>query len=222
MTAAARKMDGDETMRESHDDGASRSRERRCIVTGEIMPDSRLVRFVLAPDSEVVPDVAAKLPGRGLWVSATRAAVGEAVEKKLFARAAKAPANASAGLADRTEKALLTRMLGDLGLARRSGALVLGFDNVLRALESPKPPKLLIDAADGAADGKRKLYNAAHARGMKPELVTCLTSAELGLALGRENVIHAAVQPGGLAERLMFDAERLQGFRARSGSERDS
>jgi predicted RNA-binding protein YlxR (DUF448 family)/ribosomal protein L30E len=211
MTAAARKMEEDEAMR-----------ERRCIVTGEIMPDNRLIRFVLAPDGEVVPDVAAKLPGRGLWVWATRAAVGEAVEKKLFARAAKAPANASIGLADRTEKALLTRMLGDLGLARRSGALVLGFDNVLRALESPKPPKLLIDAADGAADGKRKLYNAAHARGMKPELVTCLTSAELGLALGRENVIHAAVQPGGLAERLMFDAERLQGFRARSGSERDS
>jgi predicted RNA-binding protein YlxR (DUF448 family)/ribosomal protein L30E len=211
MTAAARKMEEDEAMW-----------ERRCIVTGEIMPDNRLVRFVLAPDGEVVPDVAAKLPGRGLWVLATRAAVGEAVGKKLFARAAKAPANASAGLADRTEKALLTRMLGDLGLARRSGALVLGFDNVLRALESPKPPKLLIDAADGAADGKRKLYNAAHARGMKPELVMCLTSAELGLALGRENVIHAAVQPGGLAERLMFDAERLQGFRARSGSERDS
>jgi uncharacterized protein len=211
MTAAAPKMEEDEAMR-----------QRRCIVTGEIMPDNRLVRFVLAPDGEVVPDVAAKLPGRGIWVSATRAAVSEAVEKKLFARAAKAPAHASAGLADRTEKALLTRMLGDLGLARRSGALVLGFDNVLRALESPKPPKLLIDAADGAADGKRKLYNAAHARGMKPELVTCLTSAELGLALGRENVIHAAVQPGGLAERLMFDAERLQGFRARSGSERDS
>jgi predicted RNA-binding protein YlxR (DUF448 family) len=211
MTAAVRKMDGDEAMR-----------ERRCIVTGEVMPDNRLVRFVLAPDGQVVPDAAAKLPGRGLWVSATRTAVSQAVEKKLFARAAKAPANASADLADRTEKALATRMLGDLGLARRSGALVLGFDNVLRALESPKPPKLLIDAADGAADGKRKLYNAAHARGMKPELVTCLTSAELGLALGRENVIHAAVQPGGLAERLMFDAERLQGFRARSGSERDS
>ena len=211
MTAAARKMDGDETLR-----------ERRCIVTGEIMPDNRLVRFVLAPDGQVVPDVAAKLPGRGLWVSATRAAIGEAVEKKLFARAAKAPASASADLADRTEKALLARMQGDLGLARRSGALVLGFDNVLRALESAKAPRLLIEAQDGAGDGKRKLYNAAHARDVKPQLIECLTTAELGVALGRENVIHAAVQPGGLAERLFFDAERLQGFRARSGSERDS
>lgn len=233
MTLVAPKMEEDEAMRQRHaagasrpreraDDGGSRSRERRCIVTGQIMPDQRLIRFVLAPDSQVVPDVAAKLPGRGLWVTATRAAIGEAVERKLFARAAKAPASASADLAERAEKALVARMLGDLGLARRSGALVLGFDNVLRALESPRPPQLLVEARDGAGDGKRKLYNAAHARGQKPKLVTGLTSAELGLALGRENVIHAAVQPGGLAERLLFDAERLEGFRARSGNERDS
>ena len=196
-------------------------RERRCIVSGEIMPDSQLVRFVAAPDGQVVPDVAAKLPGRGLWVTATRKAVTLAVEKKLFARAAKANVAATADLAERTEKALVTRMLGDLGIARRSGALVLGFDNVLRALDSARPPAVLIEAIDGSGDGKRKLYNAAHARGMKPEVLECLTSAELGLALGRENVIHAAVQPGGLAERLTFDAERLQGFRP-AGNERDS
>jgi hypothetical protein len=244
MTVAAHKMDEDEAMRQEDaagaprsrerrdddasrsrerlDDGGSRSRERRCIVSGEVMPDDRLVRFVLAPDGQIVPDVAAKLPGRGMWVTATRAAVAQAVEKKLFARAAKAPANASADLPERTEKALVARMVGDLGLARRAGHLVLGFDNVLRALESPRPPQLLIDASDGAADGKRKLYNAAYARGVKPKLITCFTSAELGLALGRENVIHAAVQPGGLAERLIFDAERLQGFRAQPGNERDS
>lgn len=196
-------------------------RERRCIVSGEVMPDSQLVRFVAAPDGQVVPDVAAKLPGRGLWVTATRKAVTLAVEKKLFARAAKANVTAAADLAERTEKALVTRMLGDLGIARRSGALVLGFDNVLRALDSARPPAVLIEAIDGSGDGKRKLYNAAHARGMKPQVLECLTSAELGLALGRENVIHAAVQPGGLAERLIFDAERLQGFRP-AGNERDS
>jgi hypothetical protein len=219
MTAAARKMDQEEAM----------NRERRCIVSGEIMPDRRLIRFVAAPDGEVVPDVTAKLPGRGLWVTATRAAVTQAVEKKLFARAAKANVTADSSLADRTEQALVARMLGDLGLARRSGALVLGFDNVLRALDGPRPPGVMVEARDGSGDGKRKLYNAAHARGMKPQLVECLTSAELGLALGRENVIHAAVQPGGLAERLTFDAERLQGFRLESfhkarpaGNERDS
>ena len=215
MTAAAHKMEEDETM------GA---RDGRCIVSGEVMPDSRLIRFVAGPDGEVVPDVAAKLPGRGLWVAATRKAVIQAVEKKLFARAAKANVTADADLAERTEKALVARMLGDLGLARRSGALVLGFDNVLRALDSAKPPAVLIEAHDGSKDGKRKLYNAAHARGLKPHVLECLTSAELGLALGRENVIHAAVQPGGLAERLTFDAERLSGFRTASpaGNERDS
>jgi predicted RNA-binding protein YlxR (DUF448 family) len=211
MTAVAKKMDEEEAMQ----------RERRCIVSGDVMPDSRLVRFVAAPDGQVVPDVAAKLPGRGLWVTATRKAVTLAVEKKLFARAAKASVTAAADLAERTEKALVTRMLGDLGIARRSGALVLGFDNVLRALDSARPPGVLIEAVDGSGDGKRKLYNAAHARGMKPQVLECLTSAELGLALGRENVIHAAVQPGGLAERLTFDAERLQGFRP-AGNERDS
>ena len=211
MTAVAEKMDKDETV----------GRERRCIVSGDVMPDSHLVRFVAAPDGQVVPDVAAKLPGRGLWVTATRKAVTLAVEKKLFARAAKANVTAAADLAERTEKALVARMLGDLGIARRSGALVLGFDNVLRALDSARPPGVLIEAIDGSGDGKRKLYNAAHARGMKPQVLECLTSAELGLALGRENVIHAAVQPGGLAERLTFDAERLQGFRP-AGNERDS
>ncbi|MDE2352470.1 MAG: RNA-binding protein [Alphaproteobacteria bacterium] len=190
------------------------------MVSGEVLPESRLLRFVADPDGQVVPDVAAKLPGRGLWVQASRAAIAKAVEKKLFSRAAKAQVIASTDLADRAEKALLTRMLGDLGIARRSGALVLGFDNVLRQLEGPKPPKVLIEAFDGSADGKRKLYAAAHRLELGCVVIETLTSAELGVALGRENVIHAAVQPGGLADRLMFDAERLSGFRTRSESSR--
>jgi predicted RNA-binding protein YlxR (DUF448 family) len=193
--------------------GDKNVRERRDIVSGEILPDSRLLRFVASPDGEVVPDVAAKLPGRGLWVEASRDAVNKAVEKKLFSRAAKAQLAAAADLSERAEKALVTRMLGDLGIARRSGQLVLGFDNVLRALEGPKPPKVLIEAFDGAKDGKRKLYAAAHRLELNCTVIESLTSAELGLALGRENVIHAAIQPGGFAERLTFDAERLSGFR---------
>jgi predicted RNA-binding protein YlxR (DUF448 family) len=205
MTQAARNMD------EAEYDG----RERRDIVSGEVMPENRLIRFAAAPDGSVVPDVAAKLPGRGLWVEATKSAIAKAVDKKLFARAAKAQVTATADLADRVEKALVTRMIGDLGIARRSGALVLGFDNVLRDLMGPKPPKALIEAFDGASDGKRKLYAAAHRLELKCVVIEALTSAELGLALGRENVIHAAVQPGGFADRLILDAERLSGFRSR-------
>jgi len=202
MTAMAHKTEETDDMR-----------ERRDIVSGEVLPESRLIRFVADPDGAVVPDVAAKLPGRGLWVEASKDAVNKAVEKKLFARAAKAQVTADADLAARAEKALVTRMLGDLGIARRSGALVLGFDNVLRALEGPKPPKVLIEALDGSRDGKRKLYAAAHRLELNCVVIESLTSAELGLALGRENVIHAPVQPGGFADRLIFDAERLSGFR---------
>ena len=203
MTAAAHKMEETEDMR-----------ERRDIVSGEVLPERRLLRFVADPDGNVVPDVSAKLPGRGLWVEASKDAVNKAVERKLFSRAAKAQLQAASDLGVRAEKALVTRMLGDLGLARRAGSLVLGFDNVLRALEGPKPPKLLMEAFDGSPDGKRKLYAAAHRMGLDCVVIESLTSAELGLALGRENVIHAAVQPGGLAERLIFDSERLSGFRS--------
>lgn len=189
-------------------------RARRDIVSGAVMPENRLIRFVAGPGGTVVPDVAARLPGRGLWVEASAAAIGRAVDKKLFSRAAKQRVVATADLAQRTEHALVQRMLGDLGLARRAGALLLGFDTVLRALDGAAPVGALIEAADGAQDGKRKLFAAAHRQHLSCVVIESLSSAELGLALGRENVIHAAIQPGGLADRLIFDAERLRGFRS--------
>jgi len=189
-------------------------RERRCIVTGEALPESQLIRFVADPEGRIVPDVAAVLPGRGIWVSASREMLERAIAKKLFARAAKAQVTATADLPDRTEAQLVARMCGDLGMARRSGAIMLGFDNVARALDGNPPPAVLVEAADGAADGRRKLAGTAAARGLKPVLVDVLTNAELSLALGRENVIHAALKPGRLAERLVFQAGRLEGFRS--------
>ncbi len=188
-------------------------RERRCIVTGEVLSEAELVRFCADPDGNIVPDVAATLPGRGIWVSAQRSLLDKAVEKKLFAKAAKAQVRAGSDLADRTEQQIARRMLSDLGLARRSGALVLGFDNVLRAFDTNPPPSLLVEASDGAEDGKRKLRNAARARELKIATIDCLSCEELAVALGRENVIHAALKPGRLAERLILDAGRLKGFR---------
>jgi uncharacterized protein len=199
----------DEVARE--DDATTR--ERRCIVTGEILPDELRVRFVADPEGRIVPDIEETLPGRGLWVKAERAVLEKAVAKNAFARAAKAAVTADADLPDRVERLLLRRMVGDLGLARKSGALVLGFDNVMRALSERQPPALLVEAADGAADGRRKLRNAALNQGVKAHFIHTLTSAELALALGRENVIHAAVKPGRLAERLILEAARLEGFR---------
>ena len=196
----------------SHDEDDA-LRERRCIVTGEVLPEDKLVRFAVSPDGGIVPDIAAVLPGRGIWVSATRAAIETAVKKTLFAKAAKAKVTVAPDLAARVEALLIARIQADLGMARRSGQVVLGFDTVLRALQSDHPPVLLLEASDGSADGKRKLFGAAHARGLKIETVECLSSAELGLALGRENVIHASLKSGRLQERLRFDAARLSGFR---------
>jgi predicted RNA-binding protein YlxR (DUF448 family) len=195
-----------------HRDG-SHARERRCIVSGEVLPDDRLIRFAISPDGEVTPDIAATLPGRGIWVSADAAAVSTAVTRNLFAKAAKAMVRATADLAARVEAQLVARMSADLGLARRSGALLTGFDSVTRAIQSETPPALIVEAHDGSRDGKRKVFAAAHARGRKIETIECLTSAEISLAVGRENVIHAALKSGRLQERLSFDAKRLSGFR---------
>jgi predicted RNA-binding protein YlxR (DUF448 family) len=197
-------------------------RERRCIVSGEVLPEDRLIRFAVSPDGEVVPDVAATLPGRGIWVEATAKAIATAVKKNLFAKAAKAPVKAAPDLAARVAAQLVARMQSDLGLARRAGAIVFGFDSVLKAIQSDPPPAALIEAADGAADGKRKLFGAAHARSLKIETIECLSAAEISLAVGRENVIHAALKSGRLQERLSFDAKRLSGFRTVPGASHES
>jgi predicted RNA-binding protein YlxR (DUF448 family) len=188
-------------------------RDRRCIVCGDVLSEDKLIRFVISPDGEVTPDVAAVLPGRGIWVSATRDAVGNAVRRNLFAKAAKANVKVAPDLADRVAALLVTRMQADLGLACRSGQILLGFDTVLRALQSDAPPPLVVEASDGAVDGKRKLFAASHARGLKTQTVEDLSSAEISLAVGRENVIHAALKSGRLQERLSFEAGRLKGFR---------
>src|SRR5208337_4717101 len=103
------------------------------------------------PEGKIVPDIEGKLPGRGMWVKAERALVARAVAKNHFARAAKAAFTASADLPDRVESQLVRRMVGDLGLARKSGALVFGFDNVVRALAERVPPALLVEASDGSS-----------------------------------------------------------------------
>ncbi|HEY2445236.1 MAG TPA: RNA-binding protein [Rhizomicrobium sp.] len=187
------------------------SRERRCIVTRETHHDACLIRFVVDPQGVVVPDLAAKLPGRGMWVSARREILERAIVGHHFSRAAHAPVDVPPDLPQRIEKLLVARMSGDLGLARRAGQLVLGFDSIARALAGGASFAALVEACDGAPDGKRKLR--ALARALEPFIIDCLTSAELSLAVGRENVIHAALKSGRISERLTADAGRLGGFR---------
>lgn len=202
MTAALAIHDED-------DDG----RARKCIVTGEVRSEAQLIRFVVSPDGEVVPDVAVKLPGRGIWLSADRKSLETAIAKNAFSKAAKAAVKPAANIADTVVRQLVVRMQGDLGIARKAGNIVMGFDSVMRAFDTKQPPKLLVEAADGADDGHRKLVGAARSRGLDFAVIAALTIEEMSLALGRGNVIHAALKPGPLAERLIVDAGRLSGFR---------
>lgn len=190
---------------------AAASRERRDIVSGAVMDEDRLIRFVAGPDGAAVPDLARKLPGRGLWVAADRASVEAAAKKGLFARAAKSRVTASAGLADEVAELLRRRILAGLGLARKAGDLTSGFEKVSSTITSGKAA-WLIEASDGAADGRRKLLALARRQPRPPEVFGLFAAAELGLALGLENVIHTAFLAGRAAERWTVDVRRLAGF----------
>jgi hypothetical protein len=191
---------------------AEASRQRRDLVSGEVMDEARLVRFVAGPDGSVIPDVARKLPGRGLWVAADRASVEAAAKKGGFSRSAKTKLSAPGDLAGQVERLLSRRVLDGLGLARRAGELMSGFDKVAAAAEAGRAA-WLIEATDGAADGRRKLMQAARRSGKPPRVLGIYGSDELGLALGLGNVIHLAFLAGRGAERWTADVERLAGFR---------
>lgn len=192
---------------------------RRCIATRAAKPKDELLRFVAGPDNELVPDIAGKLPGRGLWVSADRAALDLALQKNLFAKAAKAPLRASAGLADEVAGLLRRRCLELIGLARGAGQAVAGYEKVDAWLEQGRVT-VLLEARDGAVDGKRRLAAKAGATHIKTPatpsdrpriaVIDLFTAAELAAALGREHVVHAALSEGGLARALVTDAARLK------------
>jgi predicted RNA-binding protein YlxR (DUF448 family) len=191
---------------------AQLSRERRDIVSGEVMPEERLIRFVADPAGTVVPDLACKLPGRGVWVAADRVSVDTAARKGLFSRAAKAKLTAAPDLADQVDRLLAGRVLNALGLAKRAGQLISGFEKVAAALGAGKVA-WLVEASDGAADGRRKILSAARKSPRAPQLIGTWSATELGLALGGENVIHTAFLAGRGADRWTFDVLRLSGFR---------
>ena len=182
------------------------------MVAREVMPEARLVRLAAGPDGTLVPDVAAKLPGRGVWVEASRAAVDTAVKKGLFARSLKASITTPADLADRIEALLEARCLAQIGLARRSGALAVGFDQV-RALLKSRRPAYMIDASDGASDGRLKLMRLARAAWGECPVAGAFTAQTLGEALGRGPTTHLAVEEGPAARRFSDEFARLSGFR---------
>ena len=187
--------------------------QRTCLATGEQAAPERMIRFVVGPDGEVVPDLARRLPGRGMWVRAERAAVERAMAKNLFARAARASVKAPADLAQRVERLLLERALADLGRARRAGRAVAGFVKVEQMVGRQRAGLLVIaEEADG--DGLAKL----RASGLP--IARLGDAAALGGIFGREQTVYAAVARddagGEFIQRIEVGAARWRGYRLNS------
>ncbi|RIY00793.1 RNA-binding protein [Aureimonas flava] len=193
---------------------------RMCIVSRRSLPAGALIRFVADPDGRVVPDLKRRLPGRGAHVEARRSAVEAALKRRLLARALKRELAGTETLADDLEALLVRAAAGALALARKAGQVTTGAAKVDAALRAGKALASL-HAADGAADGVRKLDGARHARAFEtgaepvPAFHT-LTAAEIGLAMGDHNVIHAAILPGGAGAALIERLEALETYRGAS------
>ena len=187
--------------------------ERMCIVTRECLDESELIRFVRGPGGEAVPDLARKLPGRGVWVSLNRQRVAEAVKRNQFSRGFGEETRASADLPDRVGGLLRKAALSYFSLAKKAGEAVTGFMKVEDVLGRGKA-RILVHAVEAAPDGCRKLDRMA---GPEVKRVSLFDLDELDLAFGRSNVIHAAVTRGGLAEKLLAALRRIENYEAQPG-----
>lgn len=176
-----------------------------------------MLRFVLSPDGEVTVDVAARLPGRGFWLSPGRDVINTAARKGLFSKAAKARVRVPGDLADRAEALLVKRIQHWLGMARRAGEAVAGYEKAKTWLIQGRA-LLYLQASDAGADGKDRLTGLLRDPDLGLERVPALLSAaELGEAMGRERAVHLAIAPGGVAGRLLLEFARLGGFRDEDG-----
>ncbi|WP_227269213.1 RNA-binding protein [Roseobacter weihaiensis] len=185
--------------------------DRKCIATGEVQPKYGLIRFVVGPDRQIVPDILGKLPGRGIYVSADRAAIDKAARKGLFARSAKSPVKVPDNLIDEVETQLARRVVDLISLQRKAGKAVAGFEKVKTWLQMEEA-EVLIQAVDGSGRGKSKLSTPHYG-----SYIGWLTADELGLAFGRQTVIHGALASGGLTQRVVEEAQRLKGVRVNEG-----
>jgi predicted RNA-binding protein YlxR (DUF448 family) len=191
---------------------------RMCAVSREVRPIDELIRFVVSPDGVVVPDLKRKLPGRGMWVTASRGVVAEAVRRHQFNKAFKRELRISQTFPADIEALLVRSVTEALGIAAKAGQIVAGFGKVESALREGTA-EVLIHASDGAADGIRKLDALARQngenRGSRPQIpvVTALKSAELDLALTRSNVIHAALLAGPASKTFLSRSQMLVRYR---------
>lgn len=193
---------------------------RQCVLTRTERPTDEMLRFVAGPDGAIAPDVTGKLGGRGVWLTATRVAVDQAVKRNAFSKALKLHIKAPAGLADLVERQLLERTRQALAFANKAGLVTTGFVKVEKAIEHGQVA-LLVEAADAAADGadklRRKFIAVASAANRPAMLFKALRSADLSLAIGRPNVVHAALAEGGQCDAFQRECQRLERFVASAG-----
>jgi uncharacterized protein len=200
---------------------SARDPQRLCVVTRAVRPVAELIRFVIGPDGEVVPDLKGKLPGRGVWISAARETVETAVKRQAFARGFKRDVRVPADLTPRIEALLAQAALDALAMAGKAGLVATGFAKAAAALERDDVVALL-HAAEGSADGARKLEAIWRRRTLEKALpmIDFLTLAQLDLALGRPNVVHAALLAGSASDTFLSRSRRLERFRTGGASDR--
>jgi hypothetical protein len=193
----------------------AREVERLCVATRTVRPVSDLIRFVIGPDGEPVPDLKRQLPGRGVWVTATQTALAEAIKRKALGRGFKREVWLGVDLLARTEALLERSVLDALAMAGKAGRVLTGFAKVERAL-AHEAVSALLHASDASSDGVKKLEGTLRRSGRTAAVavVRSLTSEQLDLALGRANVVHAAVLAGPSSDTFLARLRRLERFRA--------
>lgn len=191
--------------------------ERRCLASGESRDPIDMVRFVLDPEGAVTPDIQGKLPGRGTWVSSDRKSLEKVIAQKGFNRGFKGKAKVEGDLVALTEALLVRRVLGLITMARKASVIAMGFDQV-QSMAREASIAFRIEASDGSKDGRSKIRTLAKAMNREQELpdpivVGCFTADDIGQALARESIVHAAIRPSKLAKSMKIDVRRLAGFR---------
>jgi len=189
-----------------------RERARFCAATRTVQPVSELIRFVIGPNGEAIADIKSKLPGRGIWVTATRDALGEAIKRKAFARGFKREVRLPADFVERTERLLERSALDVLAIAGKAGLVSAGFTRAETALAG-KEVVALLHAAEASPAEARRLDGAWRRQAGSPVVIGFLTSAQLDLALNRPNVVHAALLAGPASETFLARCRRLERFR---------
>ena len=200
----------DETATDGFEDEPETGPLRRCAVTRVRLPKEQMIRFVVGPDRTVVPDLAAKLPGRGIWLSAVGDVIETARTRGAFAKAARGQVSVPPDLLSGLQVALARRIGDTLGLARRAGQAVAGFVKAREWLDAGRA-SVVVQASDGSVDERARFLGG---RAAVLTVVTPLDGARLGAVFGREHVVHVVVAPGRLADSVRVEAGRLAGLTA--------